>query len=214
LEFVGQSSLAAYYSNKREPLRTSDFPTLLQNTVLSQHATGISLATALIPRISLAAKYSSGAEINFVPPAGSAPALASHTSTSLALAVRLTSSLTVDNTYLLTRLRKRSTGEAIFNNHIIRSKWNYQFSRKLSARAILQYSAVLASPQQTSLHTTKKLITDLLFTWQLHPGTALFVGYSNSLINPNPLASGPRVDSRFVNEGRQLFIKFSYLLRS
>jgi len=33
----------------------------------------------------------------------------------------------------------------MFNNHIIRSKWNYQFTRALSLRVIGQYNAVLSN---------------------------------------------------------------------
>jgi len=50
-----------------------------------------------------------------------------------------------DNTYLLTRLRSLNRGPGIFDNHIIRSKWNYQFTREFSLRFIGQYAAVLAN---------------------------------------------------------------------
>jgi hypothetical protein len=58
------------------------------------------------------------------------------------------------------------------NNHIIRSQWNYQFTRELSLRAILQYNGLLANPTYSSLRTTKDLSTDFLITYLVHPGNA------------------------------------------
>jgi len=48
-----------------------------------------------------------------------------------------------------------SNGPGIFDNHIIRSKWNYQFTREFSLRFIGQYTATLANQNFTSLQTTK-----------------------------------------------------------
>ena len=103
-------------------------------------------------------------------------------------------------------------------NHILRSKWNYQFTRELSARVILQYSAVLSNPLISSLSPTKDFNADFLITYLLHPGTAIYVGYNSDLQNldhrllPTPTGLLTTRDD-FINDGRQLFVKASYLLR-
>ncbi len=216
VELTGQTEAAIYYTGKRERLRPADFPEFRTDADFAGSLKGIFVGTAMIPQLVFRGEYVSGTAINFVPVEGRPPDLASVTSINALVNARLTRSLTVDNTYLLTRLRERERERAIFNNHIIRSKWNYQLTRQLSFRAIMQYSAVLAGA--TSLETTKNLNADFLITWQLHPGTALFVGYNSNYENLDPrLALTPRgllrTRDHFLNSGRQLFVKFSYLFR-
>ena len=127
--------------------------------------------------------------------------------------------LTVENAYLLTRLRDVATNLNQFNNHIIRSKWNYQFNRELSLRVIGQYSSVLANSSNSSLSSRKSINADILFTYLLHPGTAVYVGYNSNLQNLDPALrldiNNNIVPSRccFINDGRQFFVKISYLFR-
>ena len=108
---------------------------------------------------------------------------------------------------------------AIFNNHIVRTKWNWQFTRELSFRMILQYTATLANPMFTSLQTTKQFNADFLLTYLLHPGTAIYVGYNTDRQNINPaLQLDPfgrlaRTQDQFLQDGRQFFVKVSYLYR-
>src|SRR5208282_1047435 len=79
---------------------------------------------------------------------------------SATLAFRPVKPLKIENTYLFERLRATeseylfalsqmpagsSIGKGIFNNHIVRSKWNWQFTPQLSLRLILQYNSVLAN---------------------------------------------------------------------
>jgi hypothetical protein len=137
----------------------------------------------------------------------------------LTISVRPISSLRIDNTYLFSRLRERDSAAAIFNNHIIRTKWNWQFNRELSFRMILQYSATLANPTLTSLATTKQFNADFLLTYLIHPGTAIYVGYNSDLQNIDPAlqvvpGSGLlRTRDHLINDGRLFFVKVSYLFR-
>jgi len=127
--------------------------------------------------------------------------------------------LTIDTSYLLSRLLDKENGHSAFNNNIIRSKWNYQFTREFSLRFIGQYSSVLANPLNTSLQSTKNFNADILFTYFVHPGTAVYVGYNSNLQNLDPrLGLDPNGDinrtrDRFINDGRQFFVKISYLFR-
>jgi hypothetical protein len=143
--------------------------------------------------------------------------------------VRPTKSLTVDNTYLLTRLLDQQTGLNIFNNHIMRSKWNYQFTKEFSLRMIGEYDATLSNPALTTLQNSKRFNGDVLFTYLINPGTAIYAGYNSNLQNLDPslqrvcagLTCGPgqspdgllRTRGSFINDGRQIFVKVSYLFR-
>jgi hypothetical protein len=90
----------------------------------------------------------------------------------------------------------------------------------------VEYDSTLANPAETSLLRTKQVGTEALFTWLPHPGTAVYIGYNNNLQNLdralcNRLPGGacdpddtiaPR-SPQFLNDGRQIFIKASYLFR-
>jgi hypothetical protein len=91
---------------------------------------------------------------------------------------------------------------------------------------IVEYDSTLANPLETSLLRTKQVQTQALLTWLPHPGTAIYIGYNNDIQNIartlcNRGANGacdpnntivPR-SSQYLNDGRQIFIKASYLLR-
>ena len=115
---------------------------------------------------------------------GLRPFLARSTNGSLGLTFRPRPRLRLDESYIYSRLGAARewlpdpTVEpgAIFNNHILRSKVNYQFSRELSLRAIFDYNGVLPNASLVSLDRSKRLGADVLLTYLLHPGTALYVG--------------------------------------
>ena len=126
--------------------------------------------------------------------------------------------LRIDNDYLIEHVRERDTHLTAVTNHIVRSKWNYQFTRELSARLILQYNSVLSNPVISSLSPTKNFNADFLITYLVHPGTAIYVGYNSNLQNLDrgliPTPTGLRTTpDRFMNDSRQFFVKVSYLLR-
>src|ERR1700680_4034817 len=50
---------------------------------------------------------------------------------------------------------------AVFNNPIVRSKWNYQFTPEFSLRFIAQYNGVLTNPAYSSLQPTKNMNFDV-----------------------------------------------------
>ena len=69
-----------------------------------------------------------------------------------------------------------------------------------------------------TLQTSKNFNGDVLFTYLLTPGTAIYAGYNSNLQNLDPtLAQTPdgllRTRRAFINDGRQFFIKVSYLFR-
>ena len=105
----------------------------------------------------------------------------------------------------------------------MRSKLNYQFTRELSLRLIVDYNATIANssllfvPTGGPLPPTKKLAGDILLTYLLHPGTALYAGYTDAYGNlgVNSQLAQPVFyrSSPTTSTGRIFFVKVSYLFR-
>jgi hypothetical protein len=217
-EFVGQTFLNFYYAKEMELLRPRDFGVLTSNQKYLRHTTEVEFKTSLYRPISFQLDYRFGTRINYDAPDGVAPFIAGRTAVNATLTVRPSRSLRVDNTYILFRLLNRLGAPGSLNNHIIRSKWNYQYTKRLSFRFIGEYNSVLANPAFTFLETTKNFNADFLVTYLVHPSTAIYVGYNSNLENVLlPLRNDVDGDllhgGRMRNDGRGLFIKASYLFR-
>ena len=217
-EFVGQTFLNFYYAKEMELLRPRDFGVLTLNQKYLRHTTEVEFKTSLYRPISFQLDYRFGTRINYDAPDGVAPFIAGRTTVNATLTVRPSRSLRVDNTYILFRLLNRLGVPGSLNNHIIRSKWNYQYTKRLSFRFIGEYNSVLANPAFTFLETTKNFNADFLVTYLVHPSTAIYVGYNSNLENVLlPLRNDVDGDllhgGRMRNDGRGLFIKASYLFR-
>ena len=121
----------------------------------------------------------------------------------------------LDEIYYLTRLYTFGPHpEAVFINHLARSRATYQFTKELSLRLILDYNGVLQNPALISLDRQKRITGDILLTYLLHPGTAFYIGYTDRLEN---LALFPgqvnRIGFPSTTTGRQFFTKISYQFR-
>ena len=97
------------------------------------------------------------------------------------------------------------------------SRWNWQFTRELSIRAILQYEATLANETLTSLETHKNFNVDLLVTYRVNPWTAFYVGFNSNSRNRDLIEApdGNYLIRRpsLLNDANQFFVKMSYLVR-
>jgi len=167
--------------------------------------------------------------VNYNPVTGGIPFLMNQETVQALVSVNPMRQLTDDNTYLLDRDHAVSNGQLVYETQTFRTKLNYQFTRAWSARVIVEYDTTLANAAETSLPRTKEVQTQGLLTWLPHPGTVIYVGWNNDLqnynhtvctanppgaperCNPNQpiLARGPG----YLNDGRQLFVKASYLFR-
>jgi hypothetical protein len=116
-----------------------------------------------------------------------------------------------------TRQTELTNPAAIFNNHLFRTKLNHQFTRAFSVRAIVDYNATLPNAALVNLERSKRLTGDLLLTYFVHPGTAIYVGYTdhreNLSFDPDNPAGLRRTGSPGFPTGRQFFAKVSYLVR-
>jgi hypothetical protein len=183
-----------------------------------EHENFFNFYTSYLDWMDVSLFTSIGTRPNFFPAAGVAPALADFRDASVTLTFRPSGSLLVDQTYLYSDLTARpESGQSgtIFTNHIIRSKVNYQFTRALSLRAIVDYNGVLANPSLVALDRTKHVTADLLMTYLVSPGTALYVGFTDGYDNVVlDTALGVRPSrSPTTSTGRQFFVKSSYLFR-
>ena len=218
--FERQTLFGAFVNFSHERLRPIDFSpgTLSANQDYPHFHRGFFFDFGYFKPVFLSGEISWGKETNYAPFSGP-PVLARSNSVTLFATIRPITGLTIDNSYLFQRLRTDLTGASIFNNHIIRSKWNYQFNRELSLRVIGQYSAVLANSSRSSLFSRKNINADILFTYLLHPGTAVYVGYNSNLQNLDPTLHRDvnnnilPIRCCYINDGRQFFVKISYLFR-
>ena len=217
--FQRNTNLAFGYAEESETLRPRDYSALGHNQAYPRSTKYVRASSHYFRQFSFGADYRYGRKLVYDAPDGVAPYLGRRTSLNFWTTLRPLDRLEVDNSYILSRYRDVPTGLAIFNNHIVQTKWNYQFTREWSARAIVQYDAVLADPRFTSLDTTKGVAANFLITYLVHPGTALYVGYNSSLDNINrqlgydPSGNLLRTANGFLNDGREIFVKVSYLLR-
>jgi hypothetical protein len=188
-----------------------------------QHAHESEFQTEWFRWLTVSGDLTIGDGINYRPAAGLRPFTGEARQTGVTFTLRPGARLQMDETYIYSGLRtgKKSglagvaEGTAVFNNHLVRSKVNYQFSRRLSLRFILDYNSVLPNPSLARLE--KRVGLDALFTYMLNPGTALYAGYTDLYENYrlDPLLSPAlyRTTNPTLNTGRQFFVKLSYLLR-
>jgi len=211
---------------------------LFDNIAFRKHSTSIYGTSALYKWLTLTARFTSGTGENYFPHPSLDPFLGNVKRVNLGFTVRPWARFRVDETGIYYRLGTRAastpsgfnSGQSIFNNYLLRTKVNYQFSKELSLRVILDYDATLANSQLLNLQTnlgsylngplppTKAFTTDVLLTYLLHPGTALYVGYNNGLGNLSLDQSLPTPSVFYQaspsNRNSQLvFVKLSYLFR-
>jgi hypothetical protein len=227
VELIGQTFLTALYAKEMERLRPQDFSALTDIEKYVRHTTEFTLDTNFFRKFSLHADYRFGTRVNYdapyvqvLPQFPITPFLAHRTSANVTVTVRPTRALKIDNTYIMFRLHSLDGAFGAMNNHILRSKWNYQFTKELSFRFIGEYNTVLANPYFTALQTTKNFNADFLITYLVHPSTAIYVGYNSNLENVLfPLGTDVNGQlnhdpfGRLHNDGRNLFVKASYLYR-
>jgi Domain of unknown function (DUF5916) len=202
-----------------------------------KHSTSVLAATQPYKWISFTARYTQGIGENFFPARGLLPFLANTRRVNFGLTLRPSARFRFDETLIYYRLGTRpgwvtppfSPGQSVFNNYLNRAKLNYQFTKELSLRLILDYNATIANTSLVDLQTnlgsfdggpiapTKQFTTDILFTYLLHPGTAVYLGYNNGY---NDLMLHPGAPPFVTAQGapnnstsRLFFIKLSYLFR-
>jgi len=211
---------------------------LFDNIPFRKHSTALQFTSAPYKWLSFTGRYTTGTGENFFPANGLPPFLGNLNRVNLGFTVRPSARFRIDETAIYYRLGTRigstpatfDPGHPVFNNYLLRTKFNYQFTRELSLRMIMDYDATLANNQLLDLQRnlgsfdggpaqpSKNFVPDFLLTYLVHPGTALYIGYNNSFSNLrlDETATPAQVllqRSPSNMTGRLFFIKLSYLFR-
>lgn len=217
LELQRRTNIRVKYFDFQQQIRPIDFPILSDNVDFSTPSWSVEFQTSYWKQGTFQLNYQRGKDINFVPVNNELPFRGDSTFLSAELILRPLQRLQMRNSYLFTSLH--SNEATIFNDHIVSVRANYQFTRALSLRLILQYETTITNPALTSLEDRRNFNADVLFTYFLNPWTALYIGYNGNRQNLNLIRddlTGPRVirtRGTLFNDANQFFMKFSYLFR-
>jgi hypothetical protein len=186
-----------------------------QNINFRHAGTGFGFHSEFFKRATIDFSHNASRSINYNPANGLLPFLADERDWQANLTFRPTSRLKLDEIYFYTGLRV--PGATVFLNHLARSRLNYQFNRALSLRMIVDYNGVLQNPALVNLPRQKRLTGDVLLTYLIHPGTAVYVGYTDRLENlrlyPGMPPTVAPIGFPSTTTARQFFAKASYLFR-
>jgi len=196
-------------------VRRVEYGEVIRGIRFREHLQTLNVQTEWLKWLAITESIEGGRSVNYFPPPGVSSSPADFLAGSVTLSLRTSPQFRTDLTYLLNRLRTAgSAADAIFDNHLARTTLNYQFTRRLSVRAIADYRSVLSNPIRVALPRTKQIVGDVLLTYLVQPGTALYVGYTSTEDNAVFGASEPMYEGPPTRpQSRQLFVKTSYLLR-
>ena len=169
--------------------------------------------------LSVDATVSAGTRPNYFPAEGLAPFLGDFQDWQIEVTVKPISRLSIDETFLWSRLDGRdgtpAAGADIFENRILRSRVNYQFTREWSLRAILDYDSVASEPGGRRPRGRPAFR-------RRHPPDVARASRDGALHRLHrrlrqpaidPTRRGLTPDGALRSTGRQLFVKTSWLFR-
>lgn len=200
-ELAKSSHLSVFHTMNPERLRVQDAPVLPVATLFDQQMTGVTFGSAPSSGFTFSGEYSAGTAINLAPVSGQPPTLQESRAATLTTAVRPTPALTIDAAYLWSSLVERRARTPVFVDRIVRVRVNHQMTRRFSVRAIARYEGLAVDHRSSGLDARGDFNADLLVTYMVHPGTAIYIGLNGDRQH----AIGARAD--------QLFVKMSYLVR-
>ena len=224
--FARQMAVAPQFGQNSDTLGPQDGYPLAHNVNFTENFGGIVVKGAPYKQLQINLTALRTGNVNYNPVAGGVPFLLNADEVQALVTIAPIRNLTADETYLLDRDHAVSNNAFVYESQVLRTKINYQFTRSISFRVITEYDSTLANPAETSLVRKKEIGTQALFTWLPHPGTVLYVGYNNDLQNLNrslcnrlidgacnPLDPTPPPGPSYLNDGKQIFVKFAYLFR-
>jgi hypothetical protein len=217
--------IAELTGNTTITLQRSEAVEVYQNIHFRKHSTDFALTSEIFKAVGVEIDYGAGAGVNYDPATGVLPFLASAKNLTAHLTFRPSRKIKLDEMYLfshLSTLEQSMVAQmygpgAVYGNHLWRSNLNYQFTRELSLRAIIDYNGVLPNTSLIDYTLSKTVTANFLLTWLLNPGTALYVGYTNVHQNLALFAGQPNyvgiIGPPATTTGREIFVKLSYLVR-
>jgi hypothetical protein len=181
------------------------------------YATVASVNSDWLKWLGVSASYGWGAAVNHDPADDVNPFRGRATEAEMSLRLRPTTRLRFEPTFIHSSLSTAANGSPVFTERQLRLKLHYQFNRLLSLRVIADYAGLDGDDSLADLERERSWTADVLLTYLLHPGTALYVGYTdrheNLLVQPGPFPTLRRSASPDTSVARQVFVKLSYLWR-
>jgi hypothetical protein len=105
--------------------------------------------------------------------------------------------------YNWVRFNRASTGEEIYSVTIVNSRTTYQFDKHFLVRFLAQYDS-----------SAKRVLTDLLASYEFVPGTVAHAGYGSLYENSAEFLNRPPLpNDKYLMINHGLFLKASYLWR-
>ena len=203
------------WADYEEILKPGDFPGLNSVRSYDYDTWQVGFNNNTFEAVQIKGSYREGSTLNLVPQAGYLPSVADTNRIDFNVVFRPFDQLSIANTYFLTELETQG-GTKIFSNEIIRSNWNYQFTKELSLRFIAQYDKTEAGPA-TRLKDDENLNFDVLLRYVINPWSAFYAGYNSNQSNFDIVdIEGEReliVANDLRRDGDQFFVKFSYLFQ-
>jgi hypothetical protein len=180
----------------------------------------LSASTEWLSWLTASATLTSSDAINYIPAAGLDPFLGDARQFDLTFTFSPLAQLRVNQSFIWDQFRTRGPiagfpeDTSIYRNTLSRTKVTYRFSRFISAHVIFDYNTLDAEDNLIALDHTKRLTSDILFSYTPTPGTALYVGYADRQENLR-LFGNPAVlqstDDLNLHTGKQFYVKWSYL---
>ena len=99
--------------------------------------------------------------------------------------------------------RRADTRERVYDLDLVNTRTTFQFTKQFFLRGIVQYDSL-----------RERVLTDLLASYELRPGTVAYAGYG-SLYERRDFLEGEWVPSagEYLTTRRGFFLKASYLYR-
>lgn len=216
-QFDSNTSIEVNYRYARERLRPADHATLGRTRTYDVSNWDIEFGTGWLSWLTVSGNLGFGKRVNFSPAGGAEPETGNWKRLNASVGLRPGSRLRIDNDLIWSRLDDRLDRGRIFSDWIVRTLWNWQWSRELSLRLIVQFERTATDSALTLLTPRRNLNGDLLITYRVNPWTAAYVGVNGNAQNIE-LVDGPdgqalRRTAGFRNDARQVFLKLTYLFR-
>jgi hypothetical protein len=171
----------------------------------------ITFGTQSLGWLGVDASYYWGRGVNYFPTGTLDPFVANSTGGYFSVSLTPSTRFRVQQSYIYTHLGTR--GNNVFYNHILRTKANYQFSRRFSVRMIVDYNALLPNTSLIEYDRQRIVTGDILVTYYISPGTAVYFGYTEGYDTDAGLTWFGPGRYPFSLQGRRFFVKFTNLFR-
>jgi len=213
-EITGEFRVEFRANTNVEMARVEAFE-LFDGVPFHPYTTAAKFSTSWLRWLGVEASYLWGTAVNHDPAASLLPTLERAREAEGGLTIRPTPRLRFEQALTYGELRT-SGGFRLVRERQLRSKLDYQFSPRLSLRAIVDWGASDADTTRVEADAQERdWGADVLVTYLVHPGTALYVGYTDSFENLVVLPGGlvRKSGDRTMSTARQLFVKVNYLWR-